>query len=120
MAQHQFGFLFLAAGASTRMLGRDKLLKEIDGVPLLKRILDEALKLNFPVFATVPTNDTKRKLIISKTNAVLIEVEDADLGMGHSIATGLTEITKKFNFHSSFAYKYKSQSKTISFILSFK
>tara|TARA_B100000575_G_scaffold144169_1_gene115143 strand:- start:271 stop:882 length:612 start_codon:yes stop_codon:yes gene_type:complete len=100
MAQHQFGFLFLAAGASTRMLGRDKLLKEIDGVPLLKRILDEALKLNFPVFATVPTNDTKRKLIISKTNAVLIEVEDADLGMGHSIATGLTEITKKFNFHS--------------------
>ena len=70
MAQHQFGFLFLAAGASTRMLGRDKLLKEIDGVPLLKRTLDEALKLNFPVFATVPANDTKRKLyyIVSVTS----------------------------------------------------
>ena len=100
MAQHQIGFLFLAAGASTRMRGRDKLLKEIDGVPLLKRTLDEALKLNFPVFATVPANDNERKLIISKTNAVIIEVEDADLGMGHSIATGLTQITKNLNIHS--------------------
>ena len=40
MAQHQIGFLYLAAGASTRMRGEDKLLKEIDGVPLLKRTLD--------------------------------------------------------------------------------
>ena len=67
MAQHQIGFLYLAAGASTRMRGGDKLLKEIDGVPLLKRTLDEALKLNLPVFATVPAHDTERKLIISKT-----------------------------------------------------
>ena len=100
MAQHQIAFLFLAAGASSRMRGSDKLLKEIDGVPLLQRILDEASKLNFPVFATVPAHDAERKLIISKTNAVIIEVEDADLGMGHSIATGLTEIIKKLNFNS--------------------
>lgn len=100
MAQHQIGFLYLAAGASTRMRGRDKLLKEIDGVPLLKRTLDEALKLNLPVFATVPAHDTERKLIISKTNAVLIEVEDSGLGMGHSIVTGLTETMKNYNFDS--------------------
>ncbi len=100
MAQYQIGFLFLAAGASTRMRGRDKLLKEIDGVPLLKRTLDEALKLNFPVFATVPAYDTERKLIVSKTNAVLIEVEDANLGMGHSISTGVTETTKNINVDS--------------------
>ena len=53
MAQHQIVFLFLAAGASNRMRGSDKLLKEIDGVPLLQRTLDEALKLNFPVFVTI-------------------------------------------------------------------
>ena len=100
MAQHRIVFLFLAAGASSRMRGSDKLLKEIDGVPLIQRTLDEALKLNFPVFVTVPAFDTKRKLIISKTNAVFIEVKDANLGMGHSIATGLTQITKNFNFHS--------------------
>ena len=64
MAQHQVGFLFLAAGASSRMRGSDKLLKEIDGVPLIKRTLDEALKLNFPVYVTIPENDTERKIIV--------------------------------------------------------
>ena len=100
MTQHQIGFLFLGAGASTRMRGRDKLLQTIDGVPLLQRILNEALKLNFPVFVTIPVNDTKRKLIISKTKAVIIEVPDADLGMGHSIATGVFEISKNLNIQS--------------------
>ena len=100
MTQHKIGFLFLAAGASTRMRGSDKLLREIDGVPLLKRTLDEALKLNFPVFVTVPVHNTERKLIISKTNAVIIEVTNAELGMGHSIAKGTVEITKKLNILS--------------------
>ena len=100
MAQHQIVFLFLAAGASSRMRGSDKLLKEIEGVPLLQRTLDEALKLNFPVFVTVPEYHTERKLIISNTNAIVIEVKDADLGMGNSIATGLTQIIENLNFHS--------------------
>ena len=100
MTQHKIGFLFLAAGASTRMRGSDKLLKKIDGVPLIQGALDEALKLNFPVFVTVPANGEKRKLIISDTNAVPIEVKDTDLGMGHSISTGVTQITQNFNFHS--------------------
>ena len=100
MAQHQIVFLFLAAGTSSRMRGSDKLLKEIDGVPLIQRTLDEALKLNFPVYVTIPVNDTERKLIVSKTNAVIIEVKDADLGMGQSIVTGLIETTKNLNFQS--------------------
>ena len=54
MAQHQIVFLFLAAGTSSRMRGSDKLLKEIDGVPLIQRILGEALKLNFPEFGRAP------------------------------------------------------------------
>ena len=73
MAQHQIVFLFLAAGTSSRMRGSDKLLKEIDGVPLIQRILGEALKLNFPVYVTLPVNDTERKLIVSKTNAAIID-----------------------------------------------
>ena len=100
MAQHQIALLFLAAGASSRMRGSDKLLKEIDGVPLLQRTLDEALKLNFPVYVTLPVNDTERKLIVSKTNAAIIEVKDAYLGMGQSIAAGLIETTKNLNFQS--------------------
>ena len=100
MAYHKIGFLFLAAGASSRMRGCDKLLKKIDGVPLLQRTLNEALKLNFPVFVTVPANDTERKVIISKTNAIAIEVQYPDLGMGHSIAQGFIEITKTATFSS--------------------
>jgi len=100
MAQHQIGFLFLAAGAATRMRGSDKLLRDIDGIPLVQRTIAEALKLNFPVFVTVPTHDTERKLLILETNAVPIEVKDTDLGMGHSISTGVTQITQNFNFHS--------------------
>ena len=100
MAQHRLVFLFLAAGASSRMRGSDKLLREIDGVPLLQRTLDEALKLNFPVYVTLPVNDIERKLIVSKTNAAIIEVKDAYLGMGQSIAAGLIETTKNLNFQS--------------------
>ena len=100
MTQHQIGFLFLGAGKSTRMRGRDKLLQKIDGVPLIKRTLNEALKLNFPVFVTIPVNETKRKLIIATTNAVIVEVPDAELGMGHSIAKGSFEITKNLNILS--------------------
>ena len=100
MAYHKIGLLFLAAGASSRMRGCDKLLKKIDGVPLIQRILNEALKLNSPVFVTVPANDIERKAIISKTNAIAIEVHCPDLGMGHSIAQGLIEITKTAAFSS--------------------
>ena len=100
MTQHQIGFLFLGAGASTRMRGQDKLLQKIDGVPLIQRTLNEALKLKFPVFVTIPLNDTKRKLIVSKTNAIIIEVPDADLGVGHSIAKGTFEIMKNRNILS--------------------
>ena len=100
MGQHQIGFLFLAAGASTRMRGSDKLLREIDGIPLVQRTVQEALRLNFPVFVTVPAHNTERKLLILETNAVPIEVKDTHLGMGHSISTGLTQITQNFNFHS--------------------
>ena len=70
------------------------------GFPDTTNIRAEALKLNFPVFVTVPAHDTERKKIISKTNAVLIEVQDAELGMGHSIATGVIDVTKNLNFHS--------------------
>jgi len=100
MTQHEIGFLFLGAGASTRMRGSDKLLQKIDGVPLIQRTLNEALKLKFPVFITIPINNTERKLIISKTNAVIVEVPDADLGMGHSIAKGTYEITQNLNIRS--------------------
>ena len=41
MTYHKIGFLFLGAGSSKRMLGRDKLLEKINGVPLIERLANE-------------------------------------------------------------------------------
>ena len=100
MTRYNIGFLFLGAGSSSRMRGDDKLIKKINGVPQIERILIEALKLKIPIFVTIPATNIERKLIISKTNAIVIEVQDPKLGMGHSIAEGVIEITKTFDFLS--------------------
>ena len=100
MTCYKVGILFLGAGSSSRMRGNDKLLNKINGVPQIERILLEALKLKIPIFVTVPATNTERKLIISKTNAIVIEVQDPKLGMGHSIAEGIIKITKTFDFLS--------------------
>ena len=100
MVRHKLGFLLLAAGSSARMHGSDKLLKKIHGVPQIERILAEVMKLNFPIFVTIPANDTKRKFVISRTDAIIIEVQNAELGIGHSIAKGLKKITKTFDLLS--------------------
>ena len=100
MTCHKVGILFLGAGSSSRMRGNDKLLNKINGVPQIERILLEALKLKIPIFVTIPATNIERKLIISKTNAIVIEVQDPKLGMGHSIAEGIIKITKTYDFLS--------------------
>ena len=100
MNEYKLGFLFLGAGSSSRMLGDDKLLKKINGITQIQRILNEALRLSFPVFVTVPANNNQRKEAISKTNALIIEVENSHLGMGHSLSVGVNYISQKFNLAS--------------------
>ena len=100
MNEYKLGFLFLGAGSSSRMLGDDKLLKKIDGVPQIQRILNEALSLSFPVFVTTPANNNERKDAILKTNALVIDVENSHLGMGHSISVGVSNISQEFNLGS--------------------
>jgi len=100
MNEYKLGFLFLGAGSSSRMLGDDKLLKKINGITQIQRILNEALRLSFPVFVTVPANNNQRKNAISKTNALIIEVENSHLGMGHSLSVGVNYISQKINLGS--------------------
>ena len=100
MNEYKLGFLFLGAGSSSRMLGDDKLLKKISGITQIQKILNEALALSFPVFVTIPANNNQRKDAISKTNALIIEVENSHLGMGHSLAVGVNKISQHSNFES--------------------
>jgi len=100
MNDYKLGFLFLGAGSSSRMLGDDKLLKKVNGVTQIQKILNEALALSFPVFVTIPANNNQRKDAISKTNALIIEVENSHLGMGHSLSVGVNKISQDSNFES--------------------
>ncbi|TDL83634.1 nucleotidyltransferase family protein [Palleronia sediminis] len=50
----------LAAGASRRMRGRDKLLEPVDGVPILRKTALRALALGLPVTITLPPDAPRR------------------------------------------------------------
>ena len=79
--------LLLAAGAGTRMRGRDKLLEEVEGVPLLEVLARRALTLG-PVYVTLPPGDNARRFALPRA-AQAIEVADAAKGMAHSIRAGI-------------------------------
>lgn len=79
--------LILAAGASRRMRGADKLLEEVDGEPLLARQVRIALATGRPVSVALPAGPHPRRALAA--GAQVIEVPDAALGMGHSIAAGV-------------------------------
>jgi CTP:molybdopterin cytidylyltransferase MocA len=85
--------LILAAGQSSRMRGRDKLLEEIDGVPLLRRQVDMACAAALgPVFVTVPEAPHPRHDILSTTGITTVVVPDATIGMSASLRRGLAAL----------------------------
>ena len=82
--------LILAAGASSRMRGRDKLLEEVEGEPLLARQVRIAAATGRPVLVALRPRDDARRAVIG--DAPAIEVPDAHLGMARSIAAGLAAL----------------------------
>ena len=85
--------LVLAAGASRRMRGRDKLLEDVDGEPLLRRQLRRALDADIgPVLVTLPSLDHPRIRALDGLHVTPVPVRDADEGMGASIRTGVTAL----------------------------
>ena len=75
-----------AAGASSRMEGRDKLLEEIDGEPLLRRQTEAALASGCPVMVALPLS-SPREAALHALNVTLIKVRDAQEGMGATLRT---------------------------------
>jgi CTP:molybdopterin cytidylyltransferase MocA len=80
--------LILAAGASSRMEGRDKLTLPIDGMPMLATMILRAERTRAPVMVALPPNNPARAAIVADCDAAPVTVRDAHLGMGASIATG--------------------------------
>ena len=78
--------LILAAGASSRMRGRDKLLEEIDGAPLVLRAARAACAVSGEVLIALPAGDRSRSAWL--TDLPLTRLRVAERAMSASISAG--------------------------------
>jgi CTP:molybdopterin cytidylyltransferase MocA len=86
--------LILAAGASSRMRGADKLVQQVDGVPILRRVAEAALQTGMPVTVALPPDAKLRLAALSGLEVSLLEVPDAAQGMSRSLVRGATAIAE--------------------------
>jgi molybdenum cofactor cytidylyltransferase len=84
--------LILAAGASSRMRGRDKLLEPIKGKPILRLVAETAVATGSPVLVTLPSESPLRHNALAGCAVQSVVVPDAALGMSRSILRGLDAI----------------------------
>ncbi|MGR3759222.1 nucleotidyltransferase family protein [Roseobacteraceae bacterium NS-SX3] len=78
--------LLLAAGSSSRMRGRDKLMEEVGGQPLLSRMCRRAALTGFDCYVTLPGPAHPRADLVPDARPVM--VPDAVEGMAASIRRG--------------------------------
>jgi molybdenum cofactor cytidylyltransferase len=85
--------LLLAAGASSRMLGDDKLLREIEGIALLRRSAQSMLNANLDqVFVSIKSNSPAHENALADLPVSIVNVPDAATGMSASIRAGVAAI----------------------------
>jgi molybdenum cofactor cytidylyltransferase len=78
----------LAAGRSRRMRGRDKLLEEIDSVPLLRRLAERILAARIgPLAVTLPQGCAPRTNALTGLCMTCLPVADAGEGLAASLRT---------------------------------
>ena len=85
--------VILAAGASSRMRGRDKLFEAVGGTPILTRLVHFAQGCG-DVYVTLPDSNHPRHKLLSGTHAVPISVPDAVDGISASIKRACTAVMK--------------------------
>ena len=81
--------LILAAGASTRMRGGDKLLEDVHGAPCLQVLAKRAVATGQPVLVTLPSLDHPRARCLADLQVTLVAAPDATLGMSRSLQRGV-------------------------------
>lgn len=79
--------LILAAGASRRMRGRDKLLEAVEGEPLLRRQAGNALAVSGDVRIALPPAPHPRDAAIGDLPVRAVRVADHAEGIGASLRT---------------------------------
>jgi molybdenum cofactor cytidylyltransferase len=84
--------LILAAGASSRMRGADKLLEQVSGQPLLTRIAEAALATGVPVTVALPPDRPLRMHALDGLAARRVVVASPGLGLSESLKAGLAAL----------------------------
>lgn len=85
--------VLLAAGAASRMRGRDKLLEEVDSIPLLRRqaLLAQSVTRG-KVIVTLPPAPHPRYRMVDGLDVTTVGVADAAEGMGASLRAGVRSV----------------------------
>ena len=84
--------LLLAGGASSRMGGRDKLVEEVDGAPLLRRMAERALMVSDDVTVAIRPGFPARRAALEGLPVAIHEPEEALEGMGGTIRAGVSAL----------------------------
>lgn len=86
--------LVLAAGASSRMRGSDKLLQAVKGRPILRLVVETALASGAPVLVTLPPAAEARRAAVADLPVRVVDIPDAAQGMSRSIVRGVFAISE--------------------------
>lgn len=84
--------LILAAGASSRMQGRDKLLEQVEGQPLLARLARAAAETGQPVTVVLPPARPERKAALAGLPIQTVVAVTAHEGMAASLRCGVESL----------------------------
>lgn len=96
-----------AAGRSSRMRGRDKLLETVGGVPILRRAAIEALKAEVgPVIVGIGPDDRERRKALGDLDVEILEVADAAEGMAATLRAGAQAALAVMNATQGGDYEY--------------
>lgn len=85
--------ILLAAGASMRMRGRDKLLEDVDGMPLLAHMIAiaEASRLSSLHVVLPPKSVNPARHVIATEHNIVVSKNSAD-GMAESLRAGMAAV----------------------------
>lgn len=81
--------ILLAAGASSRMGGRDKLTEDVGGQPMLRHAARVALATGAPVVAVLPPDRPDRAGALAELDVISVTEPQARAGMAQSLRRGL-------------------------------
>lgn len=94
MSHTRLPVILLAAGAARRMRGRDKLMEQVAGQPLLRRQARLAQSVG-PVIVALPPAPHPRYTALSGLEVTALSVPDADQGMGVSLARAVAALPQE-------------------------